>query len=256
MPKAKRGQGRNARGSEEYARVDHRGLGDGQPVGDQADQERQCGKGQQDAGDAAADRQQQALGEQLADQALAPGAHGGAHGEFLAAREGARQQQVGQVGAADQEHAEGGAEQGGEQHARTPGEFVAQGVDAGAEVFVRLGPGALHGGGDDIHFGLGGLQGHAATELGKDADVVVGAVGEIVFAEARGDPDLRAAGREGEIARHDADHGVGQGIENHGAAGDAGSAPKRERHSASLSRTVLGAPGRSSSGVKARPSAG
>jgi hypothetical protein len=107
-------------------------------------------------------------------------------------------------------------------NARTPGELIAQRIDAGAEVFVRPRPGALHGGGDDIHFGLSGLECHAATQLGKDADVVVGAVGEIVFAEACGDPDLRAAGREGEIGRHDADYGVRQGVENHGAAGDIG----------------------------------
>ena len=184
--------------AEQHARVDRRGLGDRQPVGDEADQQRQCGEGQQDAGDAAADGQQQALGEQLADQPLAAGAHRRADGEFLAAGEGARQQQVGQIGATDQQHAERGAEQRGEQHARTPGEFVAQGVDAGADVFVLLGPGALHGGGDGVHFGLGGLECHAAAQFGEDADVVVGAVGEIVFAEAGGDPDLRVAGRKAE----------------------------------------------------------
>ena len=79
------------------------------------------------------------------------------------------------------------------------GEFVAQGVDAGADVFVLLGPGAFHGGGDGAHFGLGGLQGHAAAEFGEDAEVVVGAVGEIVFAKACGDPDLGVAGGEVEI---------------------------------------------------------
>ena len=73
--------------------------------------------------------------------------------------------------------------------------FVAQRVDAGADVFVLLGPRALHGGGDDVHFGLRRCERDAAAEFGENADVVVGAVREIVFAEAGGDPDLECRGR-------------------------------------------------------------
>jgi hypothetical protein len=56
------------------------------------------------AGDRAHQRQQHALREQLADDAAAPGADGGTDGDFAAASHGARQEQIGDVGASDQKH--------------------------------------------------------------------------------------------------------------------------------------------------------
>ena len=62
---------------------------------------------------AARDGQQKTFGEQLADEAFAAGAHCGAHRKFLAAGEGTGEQQIGEVGATDEEYAERGAEQCG-----------------------------------------------------------------------------------------------------------------------------------------------
>ena len=53
---------------------------------------------------AADDRQQHALGHELAQQPAAAGAERGAHRELAMPRLGARQQQVGEVGARDQQH--------------------------------------------------------------------------------------------------------------------------------------------------------
>ena len=59
-------------------------------------------EGQSDAG--RQQRHDQALGEQLAQQAAAAGAHRGADHQFLFAPRHARQDQVGHVGAGDQQH--------------------------------------------------------------------------------------------------------------------------------------------------------
>ena len=62
--------------------------------------------------------QQQALGQQLAQQALAARAQRGAHRQLLPPHQGPRQQQARQVRARDQQHAEGRAEQRRQQQAR------------------------------------------------------------------------------------------------------------------------------------------
>ena len=61
---------------------------------------------------AAADQaEDHALGEQLADQAAATGAERGPHGDLALARRRAREQQVRDVHARDQQHEADGAEQ-------------------------------------------------------------------------------------------------------------------------------------------------
>ena len=59
---------------------------------------------QQQAERAAAERQQDALGQQLADDAAAAGAERRADGDLPLPRQRPRQQQVGDVGARDQQH--------------------------------------------------------------------------------------------------------------------------------------------------------
>ena len=72
--------------------------------------------------------QQHALGENLADDAAAPCAQGHAHGDVGAPRGGARQQQVGDVGAGDEQH------DGGEnhQHLQTLARLLLQVLNAAA----------------------------------------------------------------------------------------------------------------------------
>jgi hypothetical protein len=60
---------------------------------------------------AAEDREQGAFGEELAYQPLPSSAQGGADGDLLVASGGAREQQVGDVGAGDQQNQRDGAEQ-------------------------------------------------------------------------------------------------------------------------------------------------
>ena len=63
------------------------------------------------ASNAAEGRQQQSLGEQLAQDPSLPATNGGANGELLASRRAARQEHVGEIDARDQQHDPGHAEQ-------------------------------------------------------------------------------------------------------------------------------------------------
>ena len=72
----------------------------GKRVRDEARDEGPAAAARSDAEHAAADREHQALGQELPHEPLASGAHGGAHGQLPAAGERAREQQVRQVRAA------------------------------------------------------------------------------------------------------------------------------------------------------------
>ena len=67
-------------------------------------------RGEPDARSAAGERDDEALGEQLSDDAAAARADGEPHGEFLAALGGAGEEEVGEIDAGEQEHegADGG----------------------------------------------------------------------------------------------------------------------------------------------------
>ena len=80
-------------------------------VGAEGDERAGSGPREAEADDGAGGGQQDALGEELADQAPASRAHGGAHADLALAGGGAGEQQVGDVDARDQEHeAHGGGE--------------------------------------------------------------------------------------------------------------------------------------------------
>ena len=64
-----------------------------------------------EAENSAGKRQKQAFGEQFAHDARAGGAESGADGEFAGAARGTRQQQVGDVGAGDQQDEADGADE-------------------------------------------------------------------------------------------------------------------------------------------------
>ncbi|MDQ3137822.1 MAG: hypothetical protein M3Q93_09600 [Gemmatimonadota bacterium] len=69
----------------------------------------------------AGQRQQHALGQELTHEPLPAGAKRGPDGDLLRAGRGARQQQIGDVGACDQEHEPDGAQQHQQRGAHIPG---------------------------------------------------------------------------------------------------------------------------------------
>ena len=83
-------------------------------------------KAEQHAQDAPGDGEQDAFGEELADDAGAAGSQGGADGKLALAAGGAHQQQVGHVGAGDQQHQADGAQQHEQRFAGVADDRVAQ----------------------------------------------------------------------------------------------------------------------------------
>ena len=96
-------------GEGEHAEVDRWRRRCRQRRGHEPVEQRHHGNREQDSEAAADGTEQRALGCELSNQPLAPGAERGPHGELLASPERARQQQADEIGADDEHHADGGA---------------------------------------------------------------------------------------------------------------------------------------------------
>ena len=141
-----------------------------------------------EAQDAAGDGEHHALGEELADDAAALRAEGGADGEFALAAGGADEQQVGDVGAGDEQDQADGAEQHEERAAGVTDDGIAQGLNA--EVALRICPGEfaqelLPG---ELHLGIGLVQRDAGFQHGGDLEEVALVGG--VWIELEGHPQI------------------------------------------------------------------
>ena len=116
------------------------------------------------------DGQQHAFGQKLAEQAPASGAEGGANGDFFLASGGAGQQQIGDVGAGDQQHETrlrrpGSAEAGA---LRPPGPR-ARGITATLSVLsIHFGLAWRNCFACPLHVGLRGFDGYAGLEASGD----------------------------------------------------------------------------------------
>jgi hypothetical protein len=175
---------------------------------------------------AAQRRQHQRLGKQLPRQAPAPGAERGAQCDLAPPDGAARQQQVREVGAGDQQN----QPHGPEQHPQGRPRLVDRVVEHGLEPHDFLGVVGrkcqLQLPGDGGH--LGARPGHADAEPQPSdrPDVVdVARLHRIrlgVFVPHRcrqtgAHPEIHPAERP-ESLRHDADHGKGAAVQLHGAA--------------------------------------
>ena len=113
---------------------------------------------QQEPEAAAGQGEDDAFGEHLEDEAPAAGAERGADGDFLAAHRRAHQQQVGDVGARDQDDDGDGREQRQQRRPDARDDAFLQADDFSG--FVRAVLGILHRQpfGDGLHLGAGLLQ--------------------------------------------------------------------------------------------------
>ena len=93
---------------------------------------------QQQAGDAAQQRQQHAFEDQLSQQSPRARAHRSADGKFATPAFGARQQQVGDVGAGDQQHQADGTEQQIKRRTDVADDVVKQRADLGGPAAIGL----------------------------------------------------------------------------------------------------------------------
>ena len=128
---------------------------------------------------AAAKREQDTFREQLANDAASTGAQGCAHGDFFAASDGAREQEICDVGACDQENERDGAEQNYQGAAGVADYLLLQRHDSEGEtaigrIFLRVI--LAEAGGERVHFGLGLRDGDAGLEFADDVVVFVVAI--------------------------------------------------------------------------------
>ena len=134
----------------------------------------EAGLGHQQAENAAEDSDQDAFGEELADEAGPAGAEGGADGDFFLASGGAGEQEVGDVGAGDEQHEADRAEQHEHGAADIAYDHFLDADDGHAEGAVPLAFDA-HATGDGVDFGLGLLDRDAGLEAGHEVVVFVAA---------------------------------------------------------------------------------
>ena len=167
-------QHRHAEREEQHAHVQaHVGFGGQRAIGHQRHDHLQEDVGEGEADHAADRRQHDALGEELGEEATSGRAHRRTDRHFALPRRAAREQQVGDVGARDQQHEPDRAEhhpQRGHQVRRE--EVVLERLDAGAPAGVRCGEllGDLFR--DGHHVGIGLRQRHPALETPHDQQPV------------------------------------------------------------------------------------
>jgi len=114
---------------------------------------------------------QDALGEKLADQAQTAGAERSAHGHLSLAPGGAGEQQVGNVGAGDEQDERHGAEQHKQGGAGLAYDFFTQLDEPDAPPFVGWIL-LLEARGEDIPFGLGAFPADAGAEARSGVQVM------------------------------------------------------------------------------------
>ena len=126
-----------------------------------------------DRQDRAGDGEQQALGEELPNQAPAAGAERGPDRHLALARARAREQQVRDVGAGNQQHDADRAEQHQHPRPRAGGnEVIVERTHADRAALVRRRVGLLDGGGDLVHLRLRLRDGDAGLQPRDDLKIV------------------------------------------------------------------------------------
>jgi hypothetical protein len=108
----------------------------------------------------------------LPQQPRSAGAERRAHGDFVGACRGAREQQIRDVGAGDDENQRDGGEQQVERGSRVADELILQRSDGGALLIVRRRIRGFEAGGDRRHFRLSLFERDAFLQSADDAIVV------------------------------------------------------------------------------------
>ena len=126
---------------------------------------------------AAGERDDQALDEQLPDDGAAGGAHRGPHGQLALARAAARQQQVGDVGAGDEQQEPHRAQQQPQPLlGRVADEVVAEGLDADRPAVARRRALALDRGAQGHHARIGFGESDVVFQPAHHDEPVVAAI--------------------------------------------------------------------------------
>ncbi len=183
------------------------------------------GEGETEAEDGSGGGEDEGFREELADDAAACGSECGAHGELLGAGGGAGEQEVREVDADDEKDESDGSPEDDERAAETAGDVVLEVPELGGVVgFVSLLYAEVEGWEEEVGFGLGLCEGDAGVEAAGErdhvavlADLIVEVGGEDVHFGAGG-----VDGAEVEGVGKDADDCGGRVAERDGLADDVG----------------------------------
>ncbi len=188
------------------------GPGDAARIG--GGQKAQAAESEQDPQGRARKRKQHAFDHELLEQSPEPGADGGAHGNLPPARLGAREQQVGDVDAGDEQHEDDRAQQNQHGPPDVLHDLIAKtGHYDGMELGVEMVGAAAHGFADlldiALHFaiGLGGRD--SAFQFPEQRKVMAAAPAGAGGIQLEGHPEfgrVGCAGRKGEGRRHHPHH--------------------------------------------------
>ena len=155
------------------------------------------------------------------DDTRAERSHRGADGDLFAAREGAGEEKIGDVGAGDEEDERDGAEHHKQGGTNIADGLITEGMNDGAPSFVLGGVGLFEALGDGVHLGLRLLDGDSGFEAADGEVVMVVANGRGGGSEGHGNPYSGEAGLVHRRA-HDADDSVGVAVEVDGFADGSG----------------------------------
>ena len=180
---------------------------------------------QAEPGDGADAREDQALGQQLPQHAKTPGAERGTKGNLALARFGPRQQQVGDVGAGDEQQEADRTEEQPDRAAHRADDFIGQRQRHRVELHLhRVEAFGRHRAGDAMQF-VGGLRHRRAGREPRRGEQPVTAVVGRVRIHLERDPQLARLGileirRQREPRRHHADDLVALAVDQDAAADD------------------------------------
>ncbi len=164
-------------------------------------------------------RQHHALDNQLADEAPASGSDRGADGHLLLAAYSPRQQQVGHVGAGDEQHQRDRAQQEEQRRSHVLHHLILQRRHHGAHVAIRFRELLLECERDALQLGTRRLQRHVGTEARDRKDPRVPAAILRQGRRPRAEGHIEVGGLEQlEACRQHADDGVGLVVEQQALA--------------------------------------
>src|SRR5580700_2574773 len=179
--------------------------------------------GEAKTGEAAKDAEEDAFDEELADDAPAGSAEGGADGHLALAGDGAAEHHVGDVGAGDEEHEADGGEHEDENHFDVAAVVaLVEGHDERGRVLVCGGVLRGEAMSDAAKFSLGGGEFGAGLEEAEDLELAVVAL-QVVGGGGEWHPHVDGGGKH-ETFGHDADDGGGRFVDADLAADDGGRA--------------------------------
>ena len=147
-----------------------------------------------------------ALGDHLPREPVAIGADGGANRELLLSGQRPCDEEICEVGARDQQHAQGGRDQRDQKRSGLSRHLIAETEHGGAGLRVLFGILAGELRRDQLHFAADLIEGDSRLHPRDDIEVGVGAIGNRARRELEAGPQLGRARWKPEACRHHSDN--------------------------------------------------